>query len=269
MPVVAESATAKPPVLPALSTALHRIAAAGLFAAFGVGALALVVGVIPLARLADLAAARDLVAQRWIQRAFRVFTWLGEALHVWGVEVRGAERLASGPALVVANHPSLVDVVFLIAQLPQADCVVKAGAFRNPFLRGIVSLAGYIPNRDGPELVAECTRRLRAGRTLVLFPEGSRSPARGLRPFKRGAARIALASGAPLRPIWIECRPRILGKHQPWWAIPGERVRYTLRVGADVSARDLAGEHSDAVAARRATEALQRLIENGAVGDGA
>ncbi|HEU4428826.1 MAG TPA: lysophospholipid acyltransferase family protein, partial [Myxococcota bacterium] len=239
---------------------------AGLFAAFGIGALALVVLVLPLARLARFGAPRDLVAQRWIQRAFRLFTWLGEALHVWGVEVRGAEKLGGGPALVVANHPSLVDVVFLIARLPQADCVVKADAFRNPFLRGIVRLAGYIPNRDGAELVAECARRLRAGRTLVLFPEGSRSPAAGLRPFKRGAAHIALASGAPLRPVWIECRPRILGKNQPWWAIPGERVRYTLRVGADVSARELAAGRSDALAARHVTEALQRLIENGAVG---
>lgn len=246
------------------SIALHRVFATGLFLLFGVGALGLVCLVIPLARLLDRQTPGDLVAQRWIQRAFRGFAWTGQTLGIWHVTTFEAERLAQGPAIVVANHPSLIDVVLLIAQLPQADCVVKASAWRNPFLRGVVGLAGYVSNRDGVELVAECARRLRAGRTLVLFPEGSRSAPAGLRPFKRGAAHIALASGAPLRPVSIECCPRILGKHQAWWAIPGERVRYTLRVGVDVSALELAPQRSDALAARRVTEALQRQFEGGA-----
>lgn len=246
---------------------LRRAFAPVMFAAFGIGALALVVLVIPLARLADWRSAGDLVAQRWIQRAFRLYAFSAESFGYIGLEVRGAERLARGPALVVANHPTLMDVVLLIAQFPQADCVVKAGAWRNPFLRGIVSLAGYVPNRDGPELVAECARRLRAGRTLVLFPEGSRSLASALRPFKRGAAHIALASGAALRPVLIECRPRMLGKDQAWWAIPGERVRYTLRVGADVAIGEPAAQQSDPLAARRLTEQLQRLFESGAFVD--
>lgn len=257
----ARSAAAPGPV----AVALHRLAGATMFAVFGLGALALVAVVLPAARLADWRTPGDLTAQRWIQRAFRGFAWLGEALGLWAVELHGAERLARGPAIVVSNHPTLIDVVLLIAHLPQADCIVKAAAWRNPFLRGIVSLAGYVPNDEGAELVAECARRLRAGRTLVMFPEGSRSTAAGLRPFKRGAAHIALASGAAWRPVRIECRPRILGKDQPWWAIPGERVRYTLRVGADLSARELAAERDGALAARRATEELQRRFESGAV----
>ena len=265
MRATAESTATAPPNLSA--TALRRLFAPFMFAAFGSGALALVLLVIPIARICEWRTAGDLVAQRWIQRAFRVYALALEAFGYIGLEVRGAARLTRGPALVVANHPTLLDVVLLIAQLPQADCVVKTAAWRNPFLRGIVSLASYVPNRDGPELVAECARRLRAGRTIVLFPEGSRSLASGLRPFKRGAAHIALASGAALRPVQIECRPRMLGKDQPWWAIPGERVRYTLRVGADVEIGEQAAERSDPLAARRLTEQLQRLFESGAFAD--
>jgi 1-acyl-sn-glycerol-3-phosphate acyltransferase len=241
-----------------------------MFAVFGLGSFGLVALAIPVARLLDRRAASDLVAQRWIQRAFRAFSQLGEAIGLWSIEVRGADRLSRGPAIIVANHPTLLDVVLLISLLPQADCVVKAAAWRNPFLRWVVSLAGYVPNQNGPELVQECARRLRAGRTLVLFPEGSRSPAAGLRPFKRGAAHISLASGAPLRPVWIECRPRILGKHQAWWAMPGDRVRYILRVGSDVSPRALSAGDSaalTALAARSATEALRRQFESGAFAD--
>jgi len=258
--------TAAPP-LQLARFALKRALAALTFAVFGVGALLLVVLVIPLARLVARGEPRDLVAQRWIRRAFAGFAWWMERLALIAVEVRGAERLQGGPALVLANHPSLIDVVLLIAHLPQADCVVKAEAWENPWLRGIVSAAGYVPNREGPELVAECARRLRAGRTLVLFPEGTRSPAAGLRPFQRGAARIALASVATIRPVHIACAPRMLGKDQPWWAIPAERVRYTLRVGADLSAGELTSERDPALAARRATEALQRVFESGARGD--
>jgi 1-acyl-sn-glycerol-3-phosphate acyltransferase len=236
-----------------------------MFAIFGVGALALAALVIPAARLAAWRTPGDLTSQRWIQRAFRAFSRLGEALGLWSVEVHGAERLTGGPAIVVANHPTLIDVVLLIAHLPQADCIVKAAAWRNPFLRVVVGVAGYVPNDEGAEMVAECARRLRAGRTLVMFPEGSRSTGAGLRAFKRGAAHIALASGAPWRPVRIECRPRMLGKDQPWWAIPGERVRYTLRVGADLSARELAAGRDGALGARRATEELQRRFESGAV----
>ena len=237
-----------------------------MFGIFGASALALVL-VIPLARLVDRRTPWDRLTQRWIQRAFRVFAALGDRLGLFSLELRGAERLANGPALIVANHPTLLDVVFLISQLPQADCVVKADTWRNPFLRGIASLAGYVSNQDGPKLVEECTRRLRGGRTLVLFPEGTRSTAHGLRPFKRGAARIALASGCALRPVRIRCEPRILGKDQAWWAFPSEKVRYILRVGEDLPTAGLAAGLPRALAARRLTQELQREFESGAMSD--
>jgi len=90
-----------------------------MFAIFGVGALALAALVIPAARLAAWRTPGDLTSQRWIQRAFRAFSRLGEALGLWSVEVHGAERLTGGPAIVVANHPTLIDVVLLIAHLPR------------------------------------------------------------------------------------------------------------------------------------------------------
>jgi 1-acyl-sn-glycerol-3-phosphate acyltransferase len=262
MQATAESSPRTPAAQPRLlATAGHRAGCALMFAVFGAGALLLAFGVIPLACLVQRAEPRDRVAQRWIQRAFRAFAALGARLGLFRIELRGGEQLAAGPALVVANHPTLLDVVFLVGQLPQADCVVKVAAWRNPFLRAVVSRAGYVPNDGGAGLVARCAERLRAGRTLVLFPEGSRSPARGLRPFTRGAARIALASGVALRPVQIRCEPRILGKDQPWWGIPSQTVQYTLSVGRDVAPAALAQDGlPEALAARRITEELQRMF---------
>ena len=63
--------------------------------------------------------------------------------------VEGAERLREPGRLIVANHPTLLDVVLLVSQMPEVDCIVKRGLWRNPFLRWPVSWAGYLPNCRG------------------------------------------------------------------------------------------------------------------------
>ena len=71
---------------------------------------------------------------------------------------RVAERWSQGNALSL-TAPVVALVVFLIARMPQADCIVKLGAWRNPFLRRIVSIAGYIANADGPAVIDACVQR--------------------------------------------------------------------------------------------------------------
>jgi 1-acyl-sn-glycerol-3-phosphate acyltransferase len=148
-----------------------------------------------------------------------------ETLGLIEVEWIGAERLATpGPKIVVANHPSLIDVVLVISKLPQADCIVASKRAENRWLRGSVAAADYITNDSGVAVVYEAARRLREGRTLVVFPEGTRTPeAGGLGHFQRGAAHIALASGLDMLPVEISVEPRMLMKGQAWYHVPQER----------------------------------------------
>jgi 1-acyl-sn-glycerol-3-phosphate acyltransferase len=244
---------------------LRRLGTGFLFAVFGIGALVIAGVVFPfVAWRTEAGPARERIAQRLIQRGFAFFVWLGTALHLYEVRASGAERLAVAPSLVIANHPTLLDVVFLIAWMPQADCIVKSDAFHNPFLRHVVRIAGYIPNGDGREVIDACVQRLAAGRSVVLFPEGSRSPETGLRAFKRGAAHIALRSGVPLLPVFLHCDPPALKKGQPWWAVPDRKLIVTLAVDAPVRAQELlpAGEPlATPRAARAITAALQQHFE--------
>jgi 1-acyl-sn-glycerol-3-phosphate acyltransferase len=215
--------------------------------------------VLPLiVRRHERGAARELFAQRVIHRSFGWYIRLGSALRLFSLTTHGAERLRGGATLVVANHPTLLDVVFLISCMPQADCVVKREAWRNPFFRGIVTAAGYIPNDEGEAVISECVARLRAGRSVILFPEGSRSPQRGLGPFKRGAAYVALASGAPVTPVVIGCDPPALMKGQAWYALPNRELIFSLTVGGPLHVGDLLSEqHPRAIAARRITDELR------------
>src|SRR5437763_5156293 len=236
------------------------------FVTFGVGAIVVAGIVWPLRLLPEeTSARREVAVQRVVRAAFRLFAWWMRRLGLIRVAWIGAEGLrARAPRLVVANHPTLIDVVLLLAQLPQADCIVKTAARRNPFMRGIVTAAGYLGNDQGDVLVDACAERIARGRSVVLFPEGTRSPRGGLRRFQRGAAHIALKSGCPIVPVVITCRPPILLKGQPWHDVADGRPQWVLRVGAPIDpARYLDAGSTLPVAARRLTADLQALYEQG------
>ncbi len=234
-----------------------RTAAA--FAIFGVGAVALVLAVLPLTRLLASRGGAELRAQQVIHRAFAVFVWIMTALGLIHVMWHGRRRLQEGGSrVIVANHPTLIDVVVIIAVLPQADCVVKSAAWCNPFMRGILRAAGYMSNDGGEAILNGALARLRAGRRLLLFPEGTRSPQAGLGPFHRGAARVALASGCDIVPVVIRCEPPTLTKSQRWFHVPDRTVHITLDVHPPLSPQAYAEETGRA--ARRMTDDLRNIF---------
>lgn len=176
----------------------------------------------------------ELRCQYALHLVFRVFVGL---ISVFGVmRLRGDDMraLREPGTLVVANHPTLIDALVLMSFMPQADCVVKGSYCDNFFLSGAVEGAGYIPNRNGPQLVEECAERLRQGRTVLIFPEGTRSPKGELGPFARGAAHIAIRAGCEPLPVTIECDPATLYRGLSWWDVPERRFEITLTVGQPI-----------------------------------
>jgi 1-acyl-sn-glycerol-3-phosphate acyltransferase len=232
------------------------------FAVFGAGAL-VVAGVgFPVLRLVpgDRAAA-ERRAQRLVHLSFRVFAGFMTVLGLIRVTRSGVGRLSGQPpAVVVANHPTLIDVVLLIAAMPQADCVVKQAVWRNRFLRGVARGAGYLPNGDGAELVDACAARVREGRWVLLFPEGTRSPRGQLGAFHRGAAHVALRADCAVVPVVITCDPPILGKDQPWYRMPRLPARIAIAVEAPRRPAAVAGVNV-ARQARDWTADLRALYE--------
>jgi len=229
------------------------------FVAIGACCLSLAV-VLPLVRRrARDSRDADLRAQRMIHRTCRFVLRLVDRMDLMEVRGIGTERLSQGgPHLVVANHPTIIDVVVLLAQMPQSDCIVSAGWAGNPFLRGAIQAAGWIRNDGGVQVVAESIARLRSGRSLIIFPEGTRSPMGGLQRFHRGAAHVALGSGCDLLPVLMQCEPPTLMKGQKWYDVPERTFRVTLRVQEPISPGPYADrEKSSPIAARRLTAELR------------
>jgi len=240
-----------------------RVCATGLcFSSFGVGGLLLRVLVFPLlTALLWSPASRQRVCKHVVRHAFRLFLLLMRAVGVIRYEVLHPERLRRSGLLIVANHPSLIDVIFLVALTRQADCVVKSGLARNPFTRGPVRATGYVCNDSGAGMVDDCIASLRAGNNLVIFPEGTRTPARGPLRLQRGAANIAVRGGFALTPVVIRCEPPTLAKGDKWYRVPARRPSYVIDVREDVGVERWARPGlDDALAVRQLTQSLSEFF---------
>lgn len=241
------------------------IATATSFAIFGLGGLVLAALVFPLYNLLiHDREKRARLAQQTVHRVWRIYVRLMATMGVLTYECHGAELLrAERGTLVVANHPSLLDIVFIMSFMERTQCVVKAGVWRNPFMHGVVSATNYIPNNDDPEkLLDDCVAALEAGNNLVIFPEGSRTRPGQRRKYQRGFAYIALRARAPIRLITVTCDPPTLLKGEPWYTIPKRRPHWTIRVHERIEPRDLNTDAIEpAIAVRKLCAHVERRIE--------
>jgi 1-acyl-sn-glycerol-3-phosphate acyltransferase len=183
---------------------------------------------------------RKIVARRFIGKAFGGFTWLMKTVGVMDYRIEGAEHIACRPnQLIIANHPTLIDVVILVSLFPQANCVIKLAVTRNIFMRSTVSAAKYISNDKPEEFLESCTRCLKSGSSLILFPEGTRTDQGVPMTFEPGAATVAIRSGADILQIAIQCRPIVLTRHLPWYFVPSIKPQFTIRILPPVAIVDL------------------------------
>ena len=147
--------------------------------------------------------------------------WARTILFMSGVPLRvsGRERLASlasGSAVIVANHESLADILVLLASLPiQVRFLAKRRIFSVPVLGWSIRAAGFIPvdrgdHRRGAATFEAAMARLQGGRSVIVFPEETRTRTGELLPFKKGAALLALRSGLPILPVGIAGTRQVL-----------------------------------------------------------
>lgn len=163
--------------------------------------------------------------------------------------------------IVVANHPSLIDVTLLISYMPQADCIVNAKLFERPVVRHVVRRL-FVPNSiDFSLMVKACGNSLDAGNCLVIFPEGTRTKPGREPAIKKGSARISLKTGYPVLPVRIEANDmRGLRKGDPFYRINRNgRYEFTLTAGDPIDPRAYA-EKQIPVAARRMTQDIFRAL---------
>lgn len=132
-----------------------------------------------------------------------------------------------GPCIMISNHPSYFDVIFLIALIPRMSVLVKRTLVQKLPLGPIIRASGYLLSPDirsgSPlEILAEASERINQGYKFLIFPEGTRSPAGGLHDFKAGGFKIAQKLNVPIQPIIVRNNPPLLFKGARWYLPPEE-----------------------------------------------
>ena len=159
--------------------------------------------------------------------------------------------------MVAANHESFCDILVLLATLPmQVRFLAKRSVFRVPVLGWSIAAAGFVPvdrgdRSRGAATVEAGLRKLAGGRSLVIFPEETRTRDGELLPFKRGAAHLALKSGLPILPAGVAGTFRILPRDS--WEIRPGPVVVSIGEPIEVAGRDV--RERDAV-----TEEIRKAV---------
>lgn len=205
---------------------------------FGLGGLLITLVAYPLLLLLTNKTNRYQYGQLIIHGCFRFFIGMMRMLGLFTIEIKNQHRLKNCGLYLVANHPTLIDVAIILALVKQSDCVVNSKLTHNVFTKWPLLAAGYISNDNPEQLVESCVDALKAGRNLVVFPEGTRTKNLHKLKFKRGAALIAVKSGHNMLPITIKCTPRMLAKGQKWYKIPAAKPHFTITVGEALTFSD-------------------------------
>lgn len=159
-------------------------------------------------------------------RCARAWSWL--ILRTTGVRIRveGLGRLPRDSACVfVSNHQSIYDIPILFWSLPfQLRIIAKASLGRFPVLGWHLRCTGHLlvdRGRAGAGTLAQVAALMAGGRSLVVFPEGTRSRDGRVGPFKRGLFLMAIEAGLPIVPVSIAGSRHVMRKGR-LMTCPGE-----------------------------------------------
>ena len=246
---------------------LGRILASGvLFLLLGLGGIFFTTLFLPVMRLLPGGPeGRQRRARALIHHLFRSFVFALEASGILRLDVRGLpDPEALKGRLILANHPGYLDVVVLISLIGQAVCVVKESVWNNWFFGRLIREAGYVRNLDPSDCLRDAGAALGRGDPMILFPEGTRSDPGAPLAFRRGAAHLALLSGAEILALGVSCSPALLDKGSRWYDMPVRTCHYRVVVlpPVPVAMAALAGRPSP-LAARQFSKILEDHFNRG------
>jgi 1-acyl-sn-glycerol-3-phosphate acyltransferase len=234
---------------------------------FGLGAVFLAIFVFPFIRLFTLGH-KDfgIIARAYVSHTFRIFLGNLDICKVSILKVEDKDEFRNiHSKIIIANHPSLLDFVYIMSLVPNSTCIVRGGLTHTP-LRGVIKQAYITNTTDFDDVLVECKKLTDKGCNVIIFPEGTRSPRIGQNNYKKGAARIALYCGCDVQPMFIGGSDKYgLGKHDPLWSYNHvEPYVYDIKMLPVIPVEQYK-DLSEPIAAKHLTEEMEKVIR--AAGD--
>lgn len=213
------------------------------FAFFGISSLILAILLFPIMHVLSGFSEKKFkkMVRKFNYQYFKLFVKFATILGGISLNVENRDSLKDlRSKVVIANHPSLFDVVILFSLIPNANCIVKGELIQNKFISLIIKNL-YIPNNIPFEDQLEMTKSsMDEGNNLIIFPEGTRSKPGEPWEFKKGAARFALYAKREVVPIFFGGNEKIgLRKHDKLLQFhPTERYIYNLKILAPIPVKE-------------------------------
>lgn len=236
--------------------ALHILLVGSAFLVFFVGAFVISWIMVPLLSLTFDKEVRRRRFKAMARVATRGFVRYCRMIRM--VEIRWPPLPANYPEggyVMIANHPTLIDVTIVMERFPELSTVVGRKWFAKPSLGRMIEAAGWIPasspddDDDGTPTLDAMVETLRAGTPMIIFPEGTRSDKDRLRRFHRGAIEAAIRAEVPIVPLFIGPNQPLLMRGQHWYEAHHGVAVYTLELwpiietaGADLDPREVSRE---------------------------
>ena len=181
---------------------------------------------------------KDHRASLWAMRKWSQNSALGLDIHTEPIDLHNVPK---PPFVYAVNHQSLLDVLVLGGVLPHDfKWAAKSSLMKIPFLGWHLQLAGHVPvergrgSRAAAAVIERFVDVLRAGKPLLIFPEGTRSEDGVLRGFRNGGFHAAIRGNAPCVPVALEGTSGLLKKHAKAIQIDTRTVR--VRIGKPIHA---------------------------------
>lgn len=159
--------------------------------------------------------------------------------------------------IVIANHPSLLDVMLIISKIRHIDCIVKASLRKNIFLYPAIKASNYILNTENEILLKKATNILKSGESLLIFPEGTRTKEHIV--FHKASSYIAINAAKKLAKILIKINPRSLQKGRKWYDTPSIRVNYKIKLVEVLELKNYEKMATNAIRTRRLHKQLSEF----------
>lgn len=172
------------------------------------------------------------LGRRMIMLAFRHYLHILTLLCACRFDLSELNALREERSVIIAaNHPSLLDAVLLVSQLPNAVCVMKASLMDNLLFGAAARLARYVRNDGAHRLIKRGSQSLAEGAQVVLFPEGTRTADFPLNPLGQTLGLLAKRAHVPVQTVLLEFSSPYLGKAWPLWRPPQLPLRCKARLG--------------------------------------
>lgn len=199
-----------------------------------------------------------------VYRIGRVWSWTILKISGVSLNVRGLNQLdPRRQYLFMANHQSNIDIPVLMESLPgfQLRWIAKKELLRVPFFGWAMWAAKHIivdrsSSLDAARSLRKAKRRIKAGISVVIFPEGTRSKDGRLLPFKKGGFLLALQTGTPIVPVTISGSGRVL--RPGGWRLQRGTIDVTIGEAIAVDGSDLANVRTLSARVRKQVETSLR-----------